>query len=147
MIDRAIKNLVQYGRKTGLLEPEDEIYARNRILAVLGKDGYEEPDGPSGDPCLEEILKELLDYAAEQGLLEHNSVVYRDLFDAKLMDCLMPRPSEVKKTFWSHYAGLLWSLYLLYYPVSAAERRGLSRQQSAGDGGTVYPDCSGCVWK
>ena len=118
MIDRAIKNLVQYGRKTGLLEPEDEIYARNRILAVLGKDGYEEPDGPSGDPCLEEILKELLDYAAEQGLLEHDSVVYRDLFDAKLMDCLMPRPSEVKKTFWSHYAGSPKEATDYYYQLS-----------------------------
>lgn len=118
MIDRAIKNLVQYGRKTGLLEPEDEIYARNRILAVLGKDGYEEPDGPSGDPCLEEILKELLDYAAEQGLLEHDSVVYRDLLDAKLMDCLMPRPSEVKKTFWSHYAGSPKEATDYYYQLS-----------------------------
>lgn len=87
MIDRAIKNLVQYGRKTGLLEPEDEIYARNRILAVLGKDGYEEPDGPSGDPCLEEILKELLDYAAEQGLLEHDSVV-RTLKVSLMPPCL-----------------------------------------------------------
>lgn len=118
MIDSAVKKLVQYGRKMGLLEPEDEIYARNRILAVLGKDGYEEPDGPSGDPCLEEILKELLDYAAEHGLLEHNSVVYRDLFDTKLMDCLMPRPSEVKKTFWSHYAGSPKEATDYYYKLS-----------------------------
>lgn len=118
MIDSAVKNLVQYGRKMGLLEPEDEIYARNRILAVLGKDGYEEPDGPSGDPCLEEILKEILDYAAEHGLLEHNSVVYRDLFDTKLMDCLMPRPSEVKKTFWSHYAGSPKEATDYYYKLS-----------------------------
>ena len=34
----------------------------------------------------------------------HNSVVYRDLFDTKLMDCLMPRPGEVVKKFEELYA-------------------------------------------
>ena len=58
----------------------------------------------SGDPDLEETLNELLDDAAKRGLLEHNSVVYRDLFDTKLMDCLMPRPGEVVKKFEELYA-------------------------------------------
>ena len=40
----------------------------------------------------------------KRGLLEHNSVVYRDLFDTKLMDCLMPRPGEVVKKFEELYA-------------------------------------------
>ncbi len=39
----------------------------------------------------------------KKGLLQENSVVYRDLFDTKLMNCLMPRPSEVTKTFWEKY--------------------------------------------
>ena len=51
---------------------------------------------------LEEILKVLLDFACEKGLVE-NSVVYRDLFDAKLMNCLMMRPSEIQKKFWELY--------------------------------------------
>ena len=104
MIDRAIRDLVLYGERAGLLEKEDEIYARNRILEVLGRSEYTEPEEASGEICLEAVLKELLDYAAENGLLEHDSVVYRDLFDTKLMDCLMPRPSEVVKTFREHYA-------------------------------------------
>ena len=104
MIDRAIRDLVLYGERAGLLEKEDEIYARNRILEVLGRSEYTEPEEDSGEICLEAVLKELLDYAAENGLLEHDSVVYRDLFDTKLMDCLMPRPSEVVKMFWEHYA-------------------------------------------
>ena len=104
MIDRAIRDLVLYGERAGLLEKEDEIYARNRILEVLGRSEYTEPKEASGEICLEAVLKELLDYAAENGLLEHDSVVYRDLFDTKLMDCLMPRPSEVVKTFREHYA-------------------------------------------
>ncbi len=52
---------------------------------------------------LEEILKEMLDYAAEKGMLAADSVVYRDLFDTKIMGLLMPRPSEVIKKFYDLY--------------------------------------------
>ena len=89
MIYEAIRNLVQYGLNTGLLEKEDELYARNQILRELGLDEYEEPCKEAGEVSLEKTLKELLDYAAENGILENNSVVYRDLFDTKLMNCLM----------------------------------------------------------
>lgn len=43
MIEMSIKKLVQYGRTTGLIEAEDEIYARNQILEVLKMSEYEEP--------------------------------------------------------------------------------------------------------
>ena len=103
MIYEAIHALVQYGRTVGLIEKEDEIYARNRILRELRLSEYEESTGELRELSLEEILKELLDYAAEKGILENNSVVYRDLFDAKLMNCLMPRPSEVSRNFRERY--------------------------------------------
>ena len=103
MVYDAIKGLVEYGRNTGLLKEEDEIYARDQILEVLKLDDYEEPEGPVENSDLEKILKELLDYACEAGVLESDSVVYRDLFDTKLMNCLMPRPSEVTAEFWKRY--------------------------------------------
>ncbi len=49
---------------------------------------------------LEEVLNELLDEAVKRGIIE-DSIVYRDLFDTKLMNCLMPRPAQVQKEFWS----------------------------------------------
>ena len=103
MIYEAIRNLVQYGLETGLIEKEDELYARNQILRELRLDEYEEPEETKDEASLEETLKELLDYAAENGILENDSVVYRDLFDTKLMNCLMPRPSEVVKKFREKY--------------------------------------------
>ena len=99
MIEEGIAKLVQYGMEQGLLQEEDRIYAINRILEVLKLDDYQEQEQVPEHPDLEETLNELLDYAAEKGLMEHNSVVYRDLFDTKLMDCLMPRPSEVTAKF------------------------------------------------
>ena len=103
MIEMSIKKLVQYGRTTGLIEAEDEIYARNQILEVLKMSEYEEPGGITDEISLEDTLNALTDYAAEQGILENNSVVYRDLFDTRLMNCLMPRPSEVVKKFHGEY--------------------------------------------
>ena len=100
MVYTAIKKLVQYGLETGLITETDRIYATNQLLEALKLEEYEEPQGTVGTGNLEDILKELLDYACEQGIIE-NSIAYRDLFDAKLMNCLMPRPSEVEHVFWT----------------------------------------------
>ena len=103
MVYEAIKKLVQYGLDTGLIQERDRIYATNQILDVLGMDSYEEPEIAEGEICLEEVLKELLDHAHETGVLAEDSVTYRDLLDTKLMNCLMPRPSEVADRFWDIY--------------------------------------------
>ncbi len=102
MIHDAIKKLVQYGVETGLCREEDRIYVTNRILEALQMDEYEEPEQKYSQINLEETLKELLDYACEKGITQ-DSIGYRDLFDTKLMDCLMPRPSEVSAEFWRIY--------------------------------------------
>lgn len=98
----SIKKLVTYGLESGLIEAADIVYATNRLLEALGLDEYEEPAEEFSNIDLEETLKELLDYACEKGLCE-NSVVYRDLFDTKLMGLLTPRPSEVDRTFTEKY--------------------------------------------
>ena len=102
MISESIKQLVQYGLDTGLVSKEDTIYVTNRILEVLKETTYEEPESvPPAD--LETILGRLTDYAVSKGLLEHDSVVYRDLFDTQLMGCLTPPPSQVTAQFHALY--------------------------------------------
>lgn len=102
MVYEAIKKLTQYGLETGLITETDSIYVVNQILDVLNLEEYEEPQQNFHNINLEETLGQLLDYACEQGIIE-NSIGYRDLFDTRLMNCLMPRPSEVSKTFWGLY--------------------------------------------
>lgn len=41
----------------------------------------------------------LLDDAYERGVLKENSIVYRDLFDTRLMGALTPRPAQVIEKF------------------------------------------------
>ncbi len=100
---QAVEDLIQYGRKRDLLGQEDMIYARNQVLDVLRLDEFEMPENKEQEEHLENILDVLLEFAAEQGILEENTTVYRDLLDTRLMNCLMPRPSEVTKKFWELY--------------------------------------------
>lgn len=104
MITKSIAELVNYGIAAGLVDEEDKIYTTNRLLELFGIEEYEEPvkleriPNPAGFD-LEALLKELLDYAVEKGLLSDDSIVYRDLFDTKIMGALVPRPSDVIFTF------------------------------------------------
>ena len=101
MIDRSIKKLVCYGLEKELFTERDRIYVTNRILEILGLDEFD-CDETFTDVNLEETLKELLDFAVKKGIIE-DSIVYRDLFDTKLMGAMMPRPSEVTERFGELY--------------------------------------------
>lgn len=100
-IYEAITALVQYAENEHLIEKEDSAYAVNRVLEALALDSIEERIVDT-EYSLQEILAVILDYACENGLCE-NSVVYRDLFDTKIMGLLTPRPSEVIRKFKSEY--------------------------------------------
>ena len=101
MLSENIKRLVQYGIDAGLTPECERIYTTNLLLELFHEDDYEEVE-VNGEKELEEILGELLDEACSRGIIE-NSVVYRDLFDTKMMNCLMPRPAQVQETFWKKY--------------------------------------------
>lgn len=102
MINDAISKLIQYGISTGLVASEDKIYVTNQILDTLGLSAYEEAEGTVEASDLESILKEITDYAVEQKMIE-DSVVYRDLFDTKIMGKLVPLPSTVIAKFYDLY--------------------------------------------
>ncbi|MGN0383046.1 MAG: UDP-glucose--hexose-1-phosphate uridylyltransferase [Eubacterium sp.] len=102
MIYTEIAKLVKYGIDTGIISEYDKIYTINSLIDLFGLDDYVEPEGELGDICLEEILKNMLDYACEKGICE-DSIGYRDLFDTKIMSKLTPRPSEVIQKFYDLY--------------------------------------------
>ena len=100
-IQARIKQLVNYGMKAELLMEEDRVYTTNLLLDLLKVTEYEDLEVEEGE--LEDILKDMLDYAFEQKIIDDNGVVTRDLFDTRIMNCLMPRPSQVIKTFHEYY--------------------------------------------
>lgn len=99
MIYKAIDRLIGYGLKKGLLEKEDIDYTRNRLLYTLCLPSYE----GNGEvvECKEElvcILSDIIQYALEKGLVS-DSITEQDLFDTKVMDCILGRPSEIVRKF------------------------------------------------
>jgi len=110
MIQENILKLTGYGLATGLIEPEDKQYTINRLLELFQLDELEDDvvsayekqpqmTQETAEDALEGILSQMMDYAHEQGILEEDSIVYRDLFDTKIMSMLVPRPGEVIRRF------------------------------------------------
>ena len=89
----AVKALVQYALKTGLIEEGEEIWAENTVLDALKADSFPETE-VSEDAPLSDILAALTEYA-----IPGESVVYRDLFDTEIMGRLTPRPGQVRAKF------------------------------------------------
>lgn len=89
----AVKALVQYALKTGLIEEGEEIWAENTVLDALKADSFPEVE-VSEDAPLSDILAALTEYA-----IPGESVVYRDLFDTEIMGRLTPRPGQVRAKF------------------------------------------------
>ena len=102
MLSNSIAKLVQYGIESGLIPECERIYTTNLLLDCFHEDEYTEPAEVYVNIDLESTLKELLDEAVARGIIE-DSIVYRDLFDAKLMNCLMPRPAQVQENFRALY--------------------------------------------
>ncbi|HBA94154.1 MAG TPA: UDP-glucose--hexose-1-phosphate uridylyltransferase [Ruminococcaceae bacterium] len=95
-INSSIKGLVKYALCNNMIEKDDEIWAVNRLCETLGIDSFDDCEAQEGE--LEDFLRDILTYAVENGLCE-DSIVYRDLFDTKIMGILTPRPSKVREDF------------------------------------------------
>ncbi len=101
MINTYIKQLVEYGEKVGFFEAADKIVIRNSYLDLFHIDTYEEPIIDK-TRSLHEILEGMLSYAIKQGILE-DGITAKDLFDTRIMGIMVPKPSEVIRTFYEKY--------------------------------------------
>lgn len=102
-MNHAINQLIQYGLDRQLIQEADRDYATNLLLDLLNMNEFEREDIHEVIGDCTPILEKMLNYAVEQGIIE-DSIVEKDLFDTRLMNCLMPRPSEVVQTFYRRYA-------------------------------------------
>ena len=118
-----IAALAEYAVRSRLITEEERIYSTNLLLDVLQLDDYAEPEDQDEvlrrADDLETILKALLDDAVSRNLIE-DSVVYRDLFDTKIMNCFVPRPSEVIRNFNERYQDSPQKATDYFYEISKA---------------------------
>ena len=114
-IEKSILDLTDYALATGLIDPLDTTYTINRLLELFELDEIDDQlltdwklrtpmTQEQAEDALEDLLNEMCDYAYAKSITTENSIVYRDLFDTKIMGMLMPRPSEVIGKFRDLYA-------------------------------------------
>lgn len=98
-----ILRLTSYALNNSLICKEDVIYTENKLLELFRLDGFEEPLANQLPQVkteeLENILQEMLDYAAQNKIFDDTGIVSRDLFDTKIMGQLVPPPSDVQDIF------------------------------------------------
>lgn len=101
-INKEINKLIAYGLDRNMIEKEDEVYVRNRILALLHLEEYEK-DNDFDKIVISDVIENILKYALENKIIKKDINSLRDIFDSRLMNQLMKRPSEVNKDFYSLY--------------------------------------------
>ncbi len=97
-MNHAINQLIQYGLDHGLIDPYDRYYVANTLIDLFSLSQYEEESIEPNSVCLQDVLNTMLDHAIEQGMIE-DTITQKDLLDTRIMNTLMPRPSEVVHHF------------------------------------------------
>ncbi len=99
----AIEKLVAFAHYNGLIESLDIDAARNALLDLFNMkepaEGFDAIDAASLPASPVPLIEPLLDAAVANGLIENDTLTFRDLFDARIMGLVMPRPSETNRQF------------------------------------------------
>ena len=101
-INTEINRLLNFARQQNLIEPTDKIYSANRLIDLLRVAEYVPEEINETLETATPILENMLDYAVAEKLID-DTVNERDLFDTRIMDCVMPRPGEVIRKFRADY--------------------------------------------
>ena len=99
-MNHLINELIAYGIHNQLINTEDIDYSANLLIDLLQIDEFEYQ--PSSFRKIHLILEDLLKECVKKGLVEDN-ITSKDLFDTRIMNCLLPRPSEVVSTMHNLY--------------------------------------------
>ncbi len=143
MIYDAVDALVEYAVSAGLIPAEETVYSRNLLLDLMGETDYVPGARRETLPTLPEILCELTDAAVALGLLS-DTAESRDIFDTKLMNCVTPRPAELRRTFREKYADSPQAATDWYYAFCRANNY-IRADRIARDRRWTYSGKYGCM--
>ncbi len=101
-INTLLNQLITYAKEQKLINLDDLEYAINQLLYLFRLDVYtQEPTDTSRE--FSPLMADLLDYAQTVHILENDFDTTKDNFEAKIMDCFLPRPSELNRQFYLLY--------------------------------------------
>ena len=118
-INYEINRLLNFALQKGLIETEDTVYCANLLLDVLKAEDFSPEKIEEKLPEASPILENMLAYAAENNIIE-DTAAQRDLFDTRIMNCVMMRPSEVIRKFDDFYKQSPQLATDFFYDISKA---------------------------
>jgi len=93
-----INCLLEYALREGFISTHDIEYAINQVLYLLKQETFQR-EIISDEIDYFQIMDKILNEASNAGLIKSNSIQEYDHFEAKLIDCFLPRPSELDAKF------------------------------------------------
>ena len=118
-INYEINRLIQFALEKKMITEDEMDYSVNLLLDLFKESDFKYEDVNEPLPLATPILENMLDYAVAKELIE-DTVTVRDLFDTRIMNCIMPRPHTVIETFKEKYALSPKHATDYYYKLSIA---------------------------
>lgn len=102
MTNQWIDSLLKEAIKQSLITDRDEVYVRNKLLALLQVDTYEQAQQVVVDQSIPQILKVLIEDAIRRDVIDD---VYdeKEILQANIMDLFIDRPAVVEERFYQLY--------------------------------------------
>ncbi|MDM8533571.1 DUF4922 domain-containing protein [Clostridiaceae bacterium HSG29] len=85
-----------------MIEKEDEVYVRNRIISFLKIDEFRK-ENFDNEINLNDILNNIIEYGLDKNIIEKDMTALKDVFDSEIMNFFLNRPSEINKMFYKLY--------------------------------------------
>ncbi|WJE26033.1 UDP-glucose--hexose-1-phosphate uridylyltransferase [Bacillus cereus] len=102
MIYQTIQQLIDSAIEAQLIEQEDEIYTRNKILSLLRLDDFVVEASAPAKKAISELLEELIEYACMHKVIEE-VLDEKEILASTIMDVFMSKPSAVNALFYEKY--------------------------------------------
>lgn len=112
-----ISRLIHFALQKNMIQEEDIDYSVNLLLDLLHIDHFEMQEVNEILFDCTPILEEILEYAVKENIIG-DTLTEKDLFDTRIMNCIMPRPSEVITTFKEKYQESPIKATQYYYDLS-----------------------------
>lgn len=98
MIYQDIAGLIQKALEMELIEPADRIYVRNQVMSLIGLEAFPEEEIQPVDNTIPNLVEKITAYAVGQGVIG-NIFDDKEILAANIMNCFVPMPSIVNKSF------------------------------------------------
>ncbi|QQZ10062.1 UDP-glucose--hexose-1-phosphate uridylyltransferase [Heyndrickxia vini] len=115
----SINELVLKAIELHMIQQEDEIYARNQIMAFLGLTDFSQKNNHVERRNLDvpELLDELMLFAVQAGIIE-DLFDEREMLSSQIMNVFLKLPSEINKIFYQKWTNSPEKATAYFYELS-----------------------------